>query len=93
MNNPQPFRPVQERVMSTTSWPVPYYKRMFKSSAVHTPRNLSLDVRSSEITDLDVIKLKNKLELNPAKRDIVRGFEDNVKTNSKILTKRNDCHL
>ena len=84
MNTGNPTRPVQERVMSTSTWPVPYYKRIAKAFAEHNPRKFNLDGRDKELTDEDVISLKFKMEQDPNKRDIMLAFENNIKTDSRV---------
>ena len=84
INNLTPNRPVQERVMSTTSWPVPYYKRAEREYAADNPRKLNIEGRKAKLTDEDVISLKFKMEQDPEKRAIMQAFENNIKTNSKF---------
>ena len=78
-------RPVQERIMSTSSWPVPYYKRIVKAKPAANSRKFNLDGREHLIEDGDVVDLKFKMELDPKRRDIMIAYENNVKTNSKYL--------
>ena len=84
-NNPSITRPVQERIMSTPSWPVPYYKRQWKAAPAAEARKFKLDARSDTICDDDVVDLKYKMELNPEKFEIIRAFEDNSQTNSRAF--------
>ena len=85
INTPGLSRPVQERVMSTPSWPVPYYKRLMRCYPAENPRKLNIEVNSGEITDEDVINLKFKMELNPEKREIMLAYENNIQTDCKII--------
>ena len=89
-NYPTPFRPVQERVMSTSSWPTPYYHRAYKAFPIESPRKFDLDGRSEELTDDDVISLKFKMELDPKKRHIMEAFENNIQTDSKCRISNNN---
>ena len=82
INSPSMSRPVQERVMSTASWPVPYYKRFMRAHPSPNSRKIVIEVRSEKMTDDDVVDLKFKMELNPEKREIMTAYENNIKTDS-----------
>ena len=84
INAATPNRPVQERVMTTSSWPVPYYKRISKAYPAKNARKFNIEVGSFKVTEMDVIQLKNKLEMDPNTKQIVFGYENNVKTNGKF---------
>lgn len=80
-NNPlSPNRPVQDRVMNTPSWPIPYYKRKLRAEPVQNGRKFDLDFPDEFVTDEDVIDLKNRLEVDPSKRDMILAVENNIKT-------------
>lgn len=75
-----PNRPVQDRVMNTPSWPVPYYKRKLRAAPVQNGRVFDLEIPNEFVTDEDVIDLKNRLELDPSKREMIQAVEQNIKT-------------
>ena len=70
--------------MNTPSWPVPYYKRTLRAAPVQGGRVFDLDLPTEFVTDEDVIDLKNRLELDPSKREMIQAVEQNIKTDGRF---------
>lgn len=78
--------PIKERVMSTPTWPVPYYQRIHRAYPVREDKNINLSTADLEFSDVNWYSAKEALNRSLKGRQIVQYTENNVRTNSTI------CH-
>lgn len=82
--------PIKHRVMSTPTWPAPYYQRIFKAYPVRSTPCADSDRDRSSLLLADIVaddtnwySAKELLRDSVKGREIVEFTEQNVKTNSK----------
>ena len=62
INNPYFQKAPLEKVMSTNTWPVPYYKRFFKAYPVREQKSFKMD-HVGHISDMNHLSAKNGMRL------------------------------
>jgi hypothetical protein len=82
--------PIKERVMSTPTWPVPYYQRMVKAYPVREKKSVNLSLMDFDADDTNWYAAKEILNETLKGRQIVEYTEKNIKTNTYLIRK-NDC--
>lgn len=76
-------RPFQDRVMTTSSWPVPYYNRLFHAYPEREQKMNSFNSNFRDISEVHWLGVKNKMmELKP---QIYQNVENNLKGKSFVL--------
>ena len=80
-------RPIVDRVVSTSQWPVPYYQRLFHAYPIREKAKDSLLVGGTEIDDANWYKTKELLRKSFKGRSVVQWVENNLKTSSYIIRK------
>ncbi|EGR32951.1 hypothetical protein IMG5_066070 [Ichthyophthirius multifiliis] len=79
-------RPMVDRVMSTSQWPVPYYQRLFKSYPVRERKDkMSLCLSDINIDDSNWYQAKDFLRNSFKGRQIIDYVENNIKTDTYVL--------
>ena len=71
-------RPLVDRVVSTSSWPVPYYNRLFKAYPVRIKNKSKLNSGGCYIDDSNVFKAKEALSKTFLGREALQHVENNI---------------
>ncbi len=82
-------RHIQDRVMSTPQWPVPYYERQYNGAKVSESSQDDLSCAGREICMTDVKDTKHMLNTTVQGRQILQHFENHAKVDSYIV-RQND---
>jgi len=82
-------RPLSDRVMSTNTWPVPYYQRLYKAYPVREKKDkLSLLLSDIDIDDTNWYAAKEYLRQSYRGRQAVEWVENNLATNSYVVIQK-----
>lgn len=83
--------PIKHRVMSTPTWPAPYYQRIAKAYPVRSTIGCNIDrerysllLGNVPMSDAHWYEAKIMLRTSVSGREIVDFTENHVKTNSKM---------
>ncbi|KRX09001.1 hypothetical protein PPERSA_01888 [Pseudocohnilembus persalinus] len=79
-------RPLADRVVTTSSWPVPYYQRIFKAYPVREQKDKqSLLLSDIDIDDTNWYQAKQFLKQTYKGREVVNHVENHSQTNTYIM--------
>lgn len=79
-------RPLVDRVVSTPTWPVPYYQRLYKAYPVREKKDkISLLLSDIDIDDSNWYSAKEYLRESYRGRQAVEWVENHLKTDSYVL--------
>ncbi|CAD8140454.1 unnamed protein product [Paramecium pentaurelia] len=82
-------RPIVDRVMSTSQWPVPYYQRIFKAYPVRQNKQTwAMNLAGAEIHDINWYCAKQALSRTLKGRQAVEYVENNIPTQSYIVIQK-----
>ena len=81
-------RPLVDRVVSTSSWPVPYYNRLFKAYPVRQKNKSRLQWGGCYIDDANVFQAKKGLRSTFQGREALKHVEQNVQQNTYVMIKK-----
>ena len=90
INFPHPDRAVQDRVMTTAQWPVPYYQRVFKAYPVREQKVATFASMGPTINEMHWINARHILQSYQAGRDTLAHVEDNLQIPSGLTRLRHD---
>lgn len=82
-------RHIQDRVVSTGQWPVPFYQRHYKPMTVGQTTREDLSQVGAPIGNSDVENTRNHLSLTANGRQILQHFENHAKVDSYVI-RQND---
>ena len=84
--------PIKERVMSTPTWPVPYYQRLTKAYPIRCTNSYHSETKTVQLSmcdfvadDTNWVNAKRVLNMNLKGRHIVEYTENHLNTNSKEI--------
>ncbi|EAS03098.2 hypothetical protein TTHERM_00444800 (macronuclear) [Tetrahymena thermophila SB210] len=87
-------RPMVDRVMSTSTWPVPYYQRLFKAYPIREKKDkMSLLLSDIDIDDTNWYQAKDFLRGSFRGRQIVDYVENNIASNTYILIQQDVANM
>jgi len=82
-------RPLVERVMTTSTWPVPYYQRLYKAYPIRERKDkLSLLLNDIDIDDTNWYQTKVIMRESFAGRDTLAWVEKNLETKSYLVVQQ-----
>merc|ERR1712183_153626 len=78
-------RHIQDRVVSTGQWPVPFYERHYKPMTVGQTTREDMSNVAAPIGVTDVENTRNHLSRTAAGRQILQHFENHAKVQSYVV--------
>eukprot|EP01017_Pseudomicrothorax_dubius_P011748 TRINITY_DN1446_c0_g1_i2.p1 TRINITY_DN1446_c0_g1~~TRINITY_DN1446_c0_g1_i2.p1 ORF type:complete len:129 (+),score=28.10 TRINITY_DN1446_c0_g1_i2:125-511(+) len=82
---PHHERPILDRVVSTPSWPVPYYQRIFKAYPIRERKDkASLLLNAIDIDDTNWYQTKEVMRNNYLSREALNYIDNHWKSKSFI---------
>ena len=90
VNNPYFQKAALEKVMTTNTWPVPYYKRFFKAYPVREQKTLKID-HISEIADANQLHAKNSMKFYKSFNEELGKVERTMQRDSYVFKYEDVC--
>jgi hypothetical protein len=84
INNPYFQKAPLERVMTTNSWPVPYYKRIFKAYPVREDNKFKID-EIGHIDDRNHLNAKNNMNMYKKFQQHLNQVEKTMQKDSYVF--------
>ena len=86
-------RHIQDRVVSTPSWPIPYHNRITRPEPVSKPDHGVMSNNARPICVLDVNMTRDVMNSTVAGRDALAHFENHAQVDSKIITQNDTGNM
>lgn len=90
INFPIPDRAVQDRVMTTAQWPIPYYQRLMKAYPVRERKVANFGTLGSTINENHWLAARHVLQGTKEGREALEHVENEMKLSSEFTRLRRD---
>ena len=88
VNFPHPDRAVQDRVMTTPQWPIPYYQRHFKAYPIRERKLANFGMLDNAISERHWHVARHHLKATAAGRETLDHVENNLQLTSELTRLR-----